>query len=76
MIELVMDITVKIGLTGLLAFIVMIMADSFCKSAHEGETENKDIKYKTPVFIDAIGVASFYTMCGCIFVSILLAIWA
>jgi len=76
MIELVMDITVKIGLTGLLAFIVMLIADSLCKSAHEGEDENKNVKYETPKFIDVVGMASFYTMCGCIIALLLMAIWS
>lgn len=76
MIELMMELASKIGLTALTLFVVMLMADSFCKSAHEGEIENKNVKYETPVFIDVVGITSFYTMCGCIVASILMVIWA
>lgn len=76
MIELVMSLTIKIGLTALLTFVVVLLADSICKSAHEGEIENKNIQYKTPSPLDMIGVTSFYTMCACIIVSILVTIWA
>lgn len=76
MIELVMGLTVKVGLTGLVFFIVMLLADSFCKSAHEGESENKNVKYETPKFIDVVGFGSFFVMCGCVVASVLMAIWA
>lgn len=76
MIEFLMELAFKIALTGLTLFIVMLMADSFCKSAHEGQIENKNVKYETPVFIEVVGSTSFYTMCGCIVASILMTIWA
>lgn len=71
-----MDLLFKIGATGFVTYIVVMLLDGLCKYHHEQVPENKNVKYESPITIALAGVGSVFTVGVCIVLSLLVGIWS